>query len=637
MPAIAVNPPFPLFTDADGQPLDDAYIYIGTANQNPVSNPITVYWDVALTITAAQPIRTSGGYPVYNGSPARFYTNSDYSILLRDKNGAFIYTSTSETFFISSEFVTFIQAGTGAVTTTVQTKLRETVSVKDFGAVGDGVANDTAAITNAIATNKDVYFPPGNYLLTSLLSITAQDVTLYGEGNSSRIFSALTTPIQLLTCSNVKFDRLFFETTSSASSVYGVVYAENAALSDVLFSQCKFRAATANTNGVKIINEGANLTKRLAFVGCEFLDIGRMGIEFQNHNDGDPIYRIRDITVDRCSFENIGLSGSNGMGVSLSGYGEQGAITNCRFNNCRNIGIELVGFRDFLVEGNTFRGFDTAAYSPISGTGSRRASGLSVVNNKVFGTNAGRWNLYTIDNSTFSGNLLRSGYFFVRDTNDCIFRDNQVYQKTSDAYSFFIEGTSARNKIISCHLDGTLSTVSNQGTIFHNGSGVVDTEYLDCRVIKSSVSGAVTLGTSVNTQIKDCVVDGVLYADYTPVLVRVGTLQITSVAGVSKLTIAGFSSGSWTTRLIRFSVTGIATDSTGRVAAARQIEVRGQGSNTPTIGGTTTLIESGCTITYSNTAQTLVIVCTNSSAQNAIHSWEYEIIGSEIGAITIST
>ena len=62
MPAISVNQPFPIFTDADGQPLDDAYIYIGAANQNPVSNPITVYWDSALTIPASQPIRTSGGY-----------------------------------------------------------------------------------------------------------------------------------------------------------------------------------------------------------------------------------------------------------------------------------------------------------------------------------------------------------------------------------------------------------------------------------------------------------------------------------------------------------------------------------------------------------------------------------------------
>lgn len=48
--------------------------------------------------------------------------------------------------------VGFIQAGTGAVLRTVRDKLRESVSAVDFGAVGDGVTDDTAAILAACAS-----------------------------------------------------------------------------------------------------------------------------------------------------------------------------------------------------------------------------------------------------------------------------------------------------------------------------------------------------------------------------------------------------------------------------------------------------------------------------------------------------
>jgi hypothetical protein len=96
MSTIEVKPPYPAFADADGQPLENGYIWIGAVNLSPQVNPIAVFWDDAQTIPAAQPIRTLGGYPVYQGTPSRFYVASDYSIQVLDSKGSLVYTSLND-------------------------------------------------------------------------------------------------------------------------------------------------------------------------------------------------------------------------------------------------------------------------------------------------------------------------------------------------------------------------------------------------------------------------------------------------------------------------------------------------------------------------------------------------------------
>jgi hypothetical protein len=96
----------------------------------------------------------------------------------------------------SSAGISHISSGSGAVATTVQAKLRETVSVKDFGAVGNGVADDTVAIQNAINSSTgflSVYFPTGTYKITSTVTILYDRVMLYGDGSASKILFVPTT------------------------------------------------------------------------------------------------------------------------------------------------------------------------------------------------------------------------------------------------------------------------------------------------------------------------------------------------------------------------------------------------------------------------------------------------------------
>jgi len=151
--------PFPIssFLDVDGKPLENGYVWIGVAGSDPVANPISVYWDDAATQIATQPIRTIGGYPSNAGVRSRLYISAtDYSVKVTNVNGAdtvpvSLYNATE----VYAADVNFLQSGTGAVATTVQAKLRQTVSVKDFGAVGDwngsSGTDDTAALANAFA------------------------------------------------------------------------------------------------------------------------------------------------------------------------------------------------------------------------------------------------------------------------------------------------------------------------------------------------------------------------------------------------------------------------------------------------------------------------------------------------------
>jgi hypothetical protein len=74
-----------------------------------------------------------------------------------------------------SALVGFLQSGTGAVTRTAQAKMRDMVSVLDFGADPTGAVNSATAFTNAIATGKLVLVPKGTYLRGATSTTYATD------------------------------------------------------------------------------------------------------------------------------------------------------------------------------------------------------------------------------------------------------------------------------------------------------------------------------------------------------------------------------------------------------------------------------------------------------------------------------
>ena len=88
---------------------------------------------------------------------------------------------------VADTAVPFLQAGTGAVQRTVQSKLRDTVSVKDFGAVGDGVTDDSAAVQaaiNTMTTGGTLVFPFGTYKINTSILVPYSNITIIGNGST---------------------------------------------------------------------------------------------------------------------------------------------------------------------------------------------------------------------------------------------------------------------------------------------------------------------------------------------------------------------------------------------------------------------------------------------------------------------
>jgi len=96
MTATFLQIPFPVFFDSNGDPLDNGYIYVGNPNENPVTDPIQIYFDADLTVPAAQPLRTIRGRIDQNGSPGIIYADlalsSDYSMTVLNKNKELVFS-----------------------------------------------------------------------------------------------------------------------------------------------------------------------------------------------------------------------------------------------------------------------------------------------------------------------------------------------------------------------------------------------------------------------------------------------------------------------------------------------------------------------------------------------------------------
>ncbi|MCZ2844916.1 MAG: hypothetical protein O2U61_00205, partial [Candidatus Bathyarchaeota archaeon] len=240
---------------------------------------------------------------------------------------------------------------------------KDTINIRWFGAKENPDFDNSSSLQKAIDFSKEeakILEIHGRYKINSTVFLNLIDgLTIQGNAGSEiytmdviRLFSAKTKGIvKNLTFKNLKFSNY----SQSLLPSFDLFHFEEVCLKNILFQFCQFTAPKINSNAIKFINQNDCLTENISFSYCQFFDLGRMGIEIQNHNYYDLQIRYKNIRVTESTFTNLGNL-SFGMGISLSGYGNEFVAENNTFKGYSYAGIEIVGCSNNLINGNNFAG-----------------------------------------------------------------------------------------------------------------------------------------------------------------------------------------------------------------------------------------------------------------------------------------
>lgn len=258
---------------------------------------------------------------------------------------------------MKSRQVTHLLEETGGVIRPLYDKLAETVSVKDFGAVGDGVTDDTAAINAALAaSHQKIVFPSGNYLITAPL-VTSSYQTL--EGTGATIVMADTVFSNILNIANatkVTVDGLYLvghNTGNSVDIAIQIVNSHEVTITNCLIKDIGQEAASPNEWGhgieidgsstnVKIVNNKIQNIKGYGNVRGDGITVRTCSNVLIQGNTIDTCRRMQIAIIDNAvDIKIIGNDLINGyltaIDVEPNSIGTTGEII-ISSNNIRNFG-----------------------------------------------------------------------------------------------------------------------------------------------------------------------------------------------------------------------------------------------------------------------------------------------------------
>jgi len=244
------------------------------------------------------------------------------------------------------------------------------VNVKDHRVKGNGQHDESQAIQRLIKSNSNLFFPKGVYLINSKLLVNnVQNLILKGEPGtvfrtSENVIIKVSGGIRNLEIQGISF---VSDKVSEADDAEGLIFIANYGSHDVMdcirITQCSFSNPKTHANAIKLVSEGLYAEARNISVSYNtFEGIGRMGVEFQNHENDSQRARFRDYEISHNSFTDVGTiqlfpapSCISVSGNSVNGKINYNRISEMRMDtspyiyygieNAGTVGLETIGNR----------------------------------------------------------------------------------------------------------------------------------------------------------------------------------------------------------------------------------------------------------------------------------------------------
>jgi hypothetical protein len=319
-----------------------------------------------------------GNGPTSEGAPSIGNTEilTQYSNLLEVAQNSYTYKDVA----VGYEAVTG-PSPASPTTRSLQEKLDDFVNVRDYGALGDGVVDDTEAIQRALsdlytrdanpAVRRILYFPAGKYLISDTIKIPPY-ATLQGEGKNCTIL--FTTDDSLDCVARIADSKL---QVGSSIGMNGAVLPVYITINDLTFNSNSYdmdvfilnaskyihfnrvafdgnRSIVPTTTGtlatgVKIFSTEINISRNIVFNECEF-----SGLNYGTILDDD----MENVVFDKCVFKKLFIAAKiseSTLGTGTSVLGPQGLrITNSLFDEIYNSAIVNYTENKFTSAFNTY-------------------------------------------------------------------------------------------------------------------------------------------------------------------------------------------------------------------------------------------------------------------------------------------